>query len=445
MKIALTIDSFVEGQGGVSTAVAALARNLRKRGHEVIVYTAADPSHKQSDLDVVGLRALRYERFPGGRAPMAPISLVQELADFHPDAIHNHSMGTMGLQALAAAHLLGIPILGTCHVFLAGFLKYAPISLDGVPLTEDIAWRYTRVFFNRFPQVTAPSEAMRCELITHGVHVPITTISNGVDVELFAPAPRNQNHKPLLTLLHVGRLGYEKRVDQIIHTFALLANDFPKARLRIVGDGPEREFLQSLAVDLGVGDRVQFTGFVAHHVLPSIYQQADVFITTSTIETQGLVVLEAMASGLPVIGVNALALPELIQDSVNGFLVPHEDEKALYQATACMLSSPELRCSMGRSSRRLALKHSLSHIIHAYEQVYQQSLTQAPRSMLPHIPEIIDPAMAWSAFRAEGQAMMDTGAELVWEIIRILRWLSGKVVPPVIERVRKGTMEWRKP
>jgi len=149
MKIALTTDSFVEGQGGVSTAVAALARNLHQRGHEIIVYTAKDPSQKYMDLDVVGLRSLHYERFPGGRAPIAPIELVQELADFNPDVIHNHSMGTMGIQALAAAHLLGLPILGTCHVFLAGFLQYAPISLEGVPLTEDVAWRYTTAFFNR--------------------------------------------------------------------------------------------------------------------------------------------------------------------------------------------------------------------------------------------------------------------------------------------------------
>ena len=139
MRVALTIDSFIEGQGGVSTAVAALARNLRQRGHQVVVYTAADPNHKQAGSDVVGLRALRYERFPGGRAPLAPISLVQELADFNPHVIHNHSMGTMGIQALAATRLLGIPILGTCHIFLAGFLQYAPISIEVVPLTIDMA------------------------------------------------------------------------------------------------------------------------------------------------------------------------------------------------------------------------------------------------------------------------------------------------------------------
>jgi hypothetical protein len=92
-----------------------------------MIYTAADPSHEKMDLDVVGMRGLSYERFPGGRAPLAPVDLVRKIAEFQPDAIHNHSMGTMGFQALAAAHLLGIPIIGTCHVLLAGFLRYAPI------------------------------------------------------------------------------------------------------------------------------------------------------------------------------------------------------------------------------------------------------------------------------------------------------------------------------
>lgn len=90
MKIALTTDSFVEGQGGVSTAVSALARSLRKQGHQVIVYSAADPSHKHNDLSITGMRALRYERFPGGRAPVDPVKLIRELARFHPDIIHNH-------------------------------------------------------------------------------------------------------------------------------------------------------------------------------------------------------------------------------------------------------------------------------------------------------------------------------------------------------------------
>jgi len=422
MKIALTTDSFVEGHGGVSTAVAALARCLRQRGYQVMIYTAADPSHKQMDLDVVGFRALRYERFPGGRAPMAPIALVQELADFRPDVIHNHSMSAMGLQALAAGHLLGIPVLGTCHVFLAGFLKYAPISLDGVPLTEDIAWKYTTAFFNRFPQVTTPSEAMRRELVTHGLRVPVMAISNGVDTDLFHPIPKTEieaSRPPVV--LHVGRLGYEKRVDLVIRAFARLLDGFPAARLVIVGDGPEKEELQALATEKGVSRQVDFVGEVPHEHLPAYYQQADLFVTASTIETQGLVVLEAMACGLPIAGVEAMALPDLIQQDVNGIIASPNDEEQLAFGMAHLLSSEKLCQEMGHASHRMALKHSLSAVTQDYERLYRQAISQAPAPLLQRIPQKLDPSIAWSSLHAEGQALIEAGVHQVWSISRILQ------------------------
>jgi len=371
MKIALTTDSFVEGQGGVSTAVAALARTLRQRGHQVIVYSAADPSHKHADLDVIGLWALHYERFPGGRAPVDPAKLTRELACFRPDIIHNHSMSVMGMQALVAAYLLGIPILGTCHVYLAGFLNYAPLPLEGQPMMEKTAWQYTATFFNRFPYVTTPSEVMRQRLLSAGLRVPSAAVSNGVDISLFHPRRSlfHPNPQPI-KLLHVGRLGYEKRVDVILRAFRRLAHAFPQARLVIAGDGPHAPILQSLAKDLGIAHRIEFAGRVSHNQLANFYRQADIFVTASTIETQGLVVLEAMASGLPIVGVDALALPELIQTGVNGFLAPPEDEQALAEVIARLLRSRALRLEMGNASRQIALQHSLPRVAEQYEAIY---------------------------------------------------------------------------
>jgi len=371
MKIALTTDSFVEGHGGVSTAVASLARALRQRGHQVIVYSAADPSHRQTDLKVIGLWALRYARFPGGRAPVDPVKLTRELARFHPDMIHNHSMSVMGMQALVAARLLGIPILGTCHVYLAGFLNYAPVSLDGLPMVEKAAWQYTVTFFNRFPHVTTPSEEMRQRLLFAGLHVPSAVVSNGVDTSLFHPCSLHSHSNPrALTVLHVGRLGYEKRADLVLRAFARLSHTFPQARLVIVGDGPQASLLQSLAKDLGIAHQVEFVGQVSHEQLPTLYRQADIFVTASTIETQGLVVLEAMASGLPIVGVDALALPELIRPGVNGFLVPPGDEQDLAESIARLLCSEDLRHKMGNVSRQIALQHSLPRVAEQYEEIY---------------------------------------------------------------------------
>lgn len=437
MRIALTIDSFIEGQGGVSTAVAALARNLRQRGHQVVVYTAADPNHKQAGSDVVGLRALRYERFPGGRAPLAPISLVQELADFNPHVIHNHSMGTMGIQALAAARLLGVPILGTCHIFLAGFLQYAPISLEVVPLTIDMAWRYTTTFFNRFPQVTTPSNTMQRELIARGLRVPIVTVSNGVDTSLFHPQKDFRQHNTkYITLLHVGRLGYEKRVDHVLRAFAYLAPAHSYVRLLIVGDGPEANPLKTLATNLGVEDQVQFMGSVPHELLPEIYRKADLFITASTIETQGLVVLEAMACGLPIVGVAAMALPDLIEHGANGYLTKPGDEKDLAAITTQLIQSAELRYVMGNKSRNLALHHGLPEVAQTYERLYHQIIAQAPFPVFPQLPKTLNPDVVWAAFCAECQALKDNGVEGVGDVSTAVRQWTRKTFTPIVEQVR---------
>ncbi len=382
MRIAITTDSFRDGLGGVATAVAALARTLRAAGHTVRIFTAADPTHAAMGLDVAGFPALHYERLPGGRVVVAPVGLTRELAGFQPDVIHNHSMAAMGTQALAAARWLEIPILGTCHVYLAGFLGYALLPLDRIPGTGHAAWRYTVTFFNRFPLVTTPSQVMARELTTHGLRVPVVAVSNGVDTHLFRPAPRVSS-KDVVTILHVGRLSYEKNVDLLLRAFARVAGQHPAARLTIVGDGPDREALTHLAGELGLGERVCFTGFVPHEQLPALYQAADLFATGSTIETQGLVVLEAAACGLPVVGVGALAMPEAVHHTVNGFLAPAGNEAALAQHLARLVADAGLRRRMGAASRRLAEQHSLERVAAQYERLYRQVADVPPPSFPP--------------------------------------------------------------
>ncbi len=422
MRVAITTDSFRDGLGGVATAVAALARALRAAGHTVRIFTAADPSHAAMGLDVTGLPALHYERLPGGRVVVAPVGLARELAAFRPDVIHNHSMAAMGTQALAAARLLDVPILGTCHVYLAGFLGYAPLPLDRVPLMDEAAWRYTVTFFNLFPLVTTPSQVMARELTAHGLHVPVVAVSNGVDTRLFRPGPRVSG-KDSVTVLHVGRLSYEKNIDLLLRAFARIAGDYPAARLTIAGDGPDREALTRLAGELGLSERVRFTGFVPHEQLPALYQAADLFATGSTIETQGLVVLEAMACGLPVAGVDALALPEAVHHGVNGFLAPPGDEAALAQHLACLIADAGLRQRMGAASCRLAERHSLEQIVAQYEQLYREVAAAPPPAFPP----------AWMRRGGWLWGLLTTGRHTVrgWDFMSQLLDLYREVKAPV--------------
>jgi glycosyltransferase involved in cell wall biosynthesis len=338
------------------------------------VYTAADPNHTQPDLDVIGLRALHYERFP-----------------------------------------------------------------------KDMAWRYTTTLFNRFPQVTTPSDTMQRELIAHGLRVPLFAISNGVDTGLFQP--RNNHWQPNpnhITILHIGRLGREKRVDATLRAFANIVSAHPNIRLLIVGVGSESNSLKTLSSTLNVADRVQFMGFVPHNRLPEIYQKADIFVTASTIETQGLVVLEAMSSGLPIVGVDAMALPDLIRHGVNGYLVKPGNEEALAASMTQLIQSVELRHYMGRKSRSLALQHSLPKISQAYERLYQDAIAKSPRSVLTHLTKALSHEEVWSAFYAEGQALKNAGVERVWEISEALQQWTWQTFAPVVEQVRNGLPGHRK-
>jgi glycosyltransferase involved in cell wall biosynthesis len=186
-----------------------------------------------------------------------------------------------------------------------------------------------------------------------------------------------------VTVLHVGRLSYEKNVDLLLRAFARVAGEHPIARLTIAGDGPDREALARLAGELELSERVRFTGFVPHEQLPALYQAADLFATGSTSETQGLVVLEAAACGLPVVAVDALALPEAVYHGVHGSLAPAGDEAALAQHLARLVADDSLRHRMGAASCRLAERHSLERIAAQYEQLYEQVTAAPPPSFPP--------------------------------------------------------------
>jgi glycosyltransferase involved in cell wall biosynthesis len=339
----------------------------------------------------------------------------------------------MGFQALAASHLLGIPILGTCHVLLAGFLRYAPISIDGLPLTEKAAWLYTITLYNRFPQVTVPSNYMKGALQAHGLRVPLATVSNGVDTHLFRPLEELQPEvdRPF-TVIHVGRLGYEKRVSMLLRAFWLLCHTHPQSRLVIVGDGSEAGKLRDEARLLGISDRVQFLGHIAHEELPALYRNADVFATASNIETEGLVVLEAMACGLPVVGVDAAALPDAIQDGVTGLLTPPEDVPALAQALAHLFSAPELRVRMGKASREKAEHHGLHFTAASYEILYQAVQDQTPRRLIPGMIATPSIKSILASLKTEGNTMASEGVDKVWEVAEAVgTWTLSSVIDPI--------------
>jgi glycosyltransferase involved in cell wall biosynthesis len=175
----------------------------------------------------------------------------------------------------------------------------------------------------------------------------------------------------LPVILHVGRLDVDKQVNLVIRASAQTINQVD-AQLLIVGDGRQREELIELCANLGIGRFCHFPGFVeTDDDLPGLYRLAAVFVTASEIETQGLVILEAMASGLPVVAVKATCIPELVQEDVNGYLSQPGELEQMSAQVLRILMSPDRAKEMGRVSRALAQEHSIDKSIDNHEVLYQ--------------------------------------------------------------------------
>jgi glycosyltransferase involved in cell wall biosynthesis len=170
--------------------------------------------------------------------------------------------------------------------------------------------------------------------------------------------------------LHVGRLSFEKRIDVILDAMALVVKNYPEATLTIIGKGPAMESLEAQSTRLNLKNNVKFKGFVKRDRLPEIYREHDVFVTASEMETQGIVLLEALASGLPVIGVNMLATPDVVHNKKTGFLVKKGDSKKMGKRMIQLIQKPKLVKEMGVNARKEARKHDIRKVMQNLEKVY---------------------------------------------------------------------------
>ena len=232
---------------------------------------------------------------------------------------------------------------------------------------DRFSWVLARLLYNRSDLVLAPSRTLVAELVRHGIMPPSRFQTNGIDLTEFAP---KVDYLPSKRVVHVGRLGYEKHADVVVRAFALFAGDHPDWKLHVLGEGPAKPYLVDLTRELELGSTVEWSGFIDRDTLARAYRDADIFATASTIETQGIVVLEAMASGTPIVGVNALAVPEMAENERDGIIVEPYDAEAMARAFSRLADDDGLRERMGRAARESVKAHRLVDAIDGLEHVY---------------------------------------------------------------------------
>lgn len=380
MRIAFFTDTFPPEVNGVANTVAHAARALARSGNTVRVFTVSKLSARELQKKAGGL--YEVETVPSVGLPIylgvhitLPVGLaLRKTARFKPDIIHSHTPFSMGWEAVWAARFLKVPIVGTHHTFFDHYLKHVHLDYEWA---RRLSWKLTVGYYNRCDLVVSPTRSLVDELLAQGLRRPFEIMPNAVDTALFRPARDVAAVKARLGLpdrvvVHMGRLSYEKSVDQTLRAFKLVVEKGEDATLVIMGDGPGKKDLESLAQTLGLESRIRFTGFLYGEKLIEHLQAADVFVTASKSENMPLAILEAMSAGLPIVAIRSLGLAEIVEDGKNGYLLAPDDIFGIAEKTQNLLRDSDLRHSFSVSSRALSEKYSEPAITGRFNKLYSR-------------------------------------------------------------------------
>jgi glycosyltransferase involved in cell wall biosynthesis len=355
---------------------------LQERGHKVAVIAPSESLHfsitKIDNLHVYGIPSFPVIINPTIRLPI-PLLLKsrigQIIENFKPDVIHIQDHFPLSKAVVEVNKKLKIPIIGSNHFMPENFT----VLLKNKNLKkrlENYLWKGFSKVFNQLNIVTTPTET-GAQLIRPRLKVNAIAISSGINLSLFNPSGDTTEIKEKYSipdkpvLLYVGRLDPEKHIEEIMQaiTIAVKKIDFCFV---VVGKGISKTSLEKLSHESGITHNVLFTGFVPDNDLPYFYKLSRCFIIASIAELLSLSTLQAMASGLPVISVNAGALVELVKDTKNGYLYNEGDVIAIAQSIEDILTNDELYTKMRNKSMEYVQQHDINKTVELFEKLYQE-------------------------------------------------------------------------
>ena len=382
LRIGLFTDTYAPQINGVSISLQLVSEGLQRRGHQVTIFAPRIPGYKDDQPGVVRLPSLKYLNDPPIYVAMlgTPRS-TWSLTRKHFDVLHAHSPLSVGLLAYFTASTKNLPLIYTYHTSITDYTHYLKI-IGGTAVIRHAARWFSTTSTNLGDQIVVPSPKFQRLLLAQKVTKPILTIPNGIDLSNFKAAKnpgvfRNKlGVKPdAPILLSVGRVDPEKRLDFLIDAFARMADRFPEAHLVFAGDGGARKKLEEHAAATKVNDRIHFLGMVKRAELPGLLHDATVFLSASTTEVHPISVIEAIASGLPMLAVQDEAFEGMIVENENGHLTPL-DVKAFSDALVKLLSDPEKLERYGKRSMELSEKFSIEAQVSSLEHLYIEAILQ---------------------------------------------------------------------
>ncbi|MGH7429156.1 MAG: glycosyltransferase family 4 protein [Candidatus Methylomirabilaceae bacterium] len=317
---------------GLTISIETFARHLRRLGHRVFLFGPRYPGHVETEPDTYRFASLRAPTHHRYALPLPRLSgaIDRAIPRLGLQIIHAHHPFLVGPYARRLARRMEIPFVFSYHTLYEHYAHYVPfLSSLAARFGEARSYR----FANEADLVTVPTAGVRARLVAHGVGTPLEVIPTGVD----PPAPSDEPKPGLrrrlglseddVILLYVGRLAKEKNLELLLRATRAAVHDAPHVSLALVGEGDEEGWLRQQADRLGLSARVRFVGAVPHQAVGDWYRAADLFVFPSVSETQGLVVLEAMAHGLPVLAIRSIGTSDFVEDGASGALAnPSEGE-----------------------------------------------------------------------------------------------------------------------
>ena len=375
MRVLITTDLYTTDTNGVVTSVKNLTDALIARGHEVRILTLADGLQSYRIGNVFYIRSMPLGViYPDVRMPTSyHHRLIKQLVDWKPDVIHSQCEFFSFQFARYLAKKTGAPIVHTYHTLYEQYATYV-LPIKGVG--EKAVGKLSQMRLKNVQCVIAHTRKVEDTLRGYGLTAPIRVVPSGISLaqhrHRLTPQERQQKRQALgigpdeLVLLNLGRLGNEKNLDELLRHFA---DDLNKSmKFLIVGDGPARESLEKLADQLGIADRVIFTGMVPPARVQEHYQLGDVFVSASTSETQGLTYIEAAANGLPLLCRADPCLEGVMVQGENGYTF--QDAAGFHYGLEAISSSEEWRNKAVGRSEEIAASFGVEAFGAAVESVY---------------------------------------------------------------------------
>ena len=373
MKIAFFTETFLPKVDGIVTRLTKTIEFLTKNGDEVIVFCPEGCPDSYKGATIVGVAAMPLPLYPELKLGLPGPAVSDKLEEFKPDLVHVVNPAVLGLGGIWLAKTNNIPLIASYHTHLPKYLEHY-----GMGMLEPLLWELLKAAHNQALLNLCTSTAMVNELEDKGIQ-RTALWQRGVDTENFKPELRSEKMRKKLfgkyqntnsLLIYVGRLSAEKQIERI----KPVLDNIPGACLALVGDGPYRGQLEKIFENT----KTNFIGYLSGEELASAYASGDIFLFPSSTETLGLVLLEAMAAGCPVIGANKGGIPDIINNGINGCLYNPDEkdngERSLIEATKKILADKNKKEAMRKEARKEAEQWDWNQATLQLQKYYAETL-----------------------------------------------------------------------